>query len=303
MRFNGFSSVTSGTSFTQERLKHLSHLQLDGLCDNGGISVLNLPQLTYLKLTMELGWDGVGIFPLEIQMPKVTTICIDGWVNSRYAVSVSEFLLSTVSSLVNLLLPYNGENGHNIFSVLNLEKFEKLSAFGVGIRNLTRILSTSLDTPPLLFHPSLSLVMFGLDAHNRKDCFKFRKEYVRTLIRRLTGSASLFSKLVIPLEWAELQDLWVQACEKFDLGDGFSKEDPLPCYWSVLNQVDKSNIPIEDRNGVGIREGAGAIFAERMREYSENLEYTERRWSWIELWCKNWNHWDYRTEWEEEDWP
>ncbi|KAG8829440.1 hypothetical protein FRC17_006568 [Serendipita sp. 399] len=303
VRFTGFRLATSGTNFVQSHLQQLSHLHLDGVQDNGEINVLYLPRLRYLKLTMDLRYGGIGIFPLEIRMPNINTIVLEGWADSRYRSSIDVLLLSTTHSLINLILTYNGENGHAIFSLLNLPKFEKLSVFGFGIRNLYRELHREFVATPLpLSSSSISFALFGLDTHNRKDCFRFRKGYVSKLTDIFTRRGEWFSKLVIPLEWSDLQDLWVQACEKFDLGDGFSEDDPLPCYWYVLNHVSKSGVPVEDRNGVGMGEGAGAIFTRRMEEYSDSKEYTAKRSHLVRTHCKNWNSWDYRDDWVESDW-
>ncbi|KAG8793295.1 hypothetical protein FRB91_003373 [Serendipita sp. 411] len=298
VRFTGFRAVTSERSlFAQQYLQHLSHLELDGVRDTGEISILDLPRLTYIKLIMHLmglGPGGIGIFPLEIQMPNVATILLDGWIDSKYSSSVETFLLSCTDSLINLLLTYNSENGHAIFSLANLPKFKQLSTFGFGIRNLYRPMGDKFGATPLPSSSSFSFVILGLDAHNRKDCFRFRKLYVDKLTDVFTRPGKWISKFVIPLEWAELQDLWVQACEKLDPGDGFNEDDPLPCYWYVLDRMDRNDLPIQDRNGVGLGEGPGLIFAERMREYSGGADYTKRRWSFIAKECKNWNRWDYR---------
>ncbi|KAG8829369.1 hypothetical protein FRC18_009365 [Serendipita sp. 400] len=93
----------------------------------------------------------------------------------------------------------------------------------------------------------------------------------------LSCCSSWLSKVVIPLEWSELEELWVFVCEAFDSATVFNKDDPLPCAWSVLDRIDRIGIPIEDRNGVDLRSEAGQKLANRMRGYTENKSYLEKK--------------------------
>ncbi|KAG9022820.1 hypothetical protein FS842_005912, partial [Serendipita sp. 407] len=93
----------------------------------------------------------------------------------------------------------------------------------------------------------------------------------------VSGPGSRFSKIVLPLEWHELEKTWVRACERLEDEDEFDEDDPLPCAWSILEHIDQHDVTIGDRNGVKMREGVGKAFADRMRGYTASKTYVEKR--------------------------
>ncbi|KAG8762731.1 hypothetical protein FRC15_008395, partial [Serendipita sp. 397] len=116
-------------------MNRLSHLHLDSIYAHSQKACrLDLPHLVHLELDLHLSWMGPEGFLLEIHMPHVKTLSLDGYVGPRFAHEVEEFILLAKSSIVNLLISVR-----HCF-VLDLERlteFPRLSTFGINLSSLT----------------------------------------------------------------------------------------------------------------------------------------------------------------------
>ncbi|KAG8831436.1 hypothetical protein FRC17_003141 [Serendipita sp. 399] len=277
-RFSSFvMAYQPGATFTR-----ISHLDLDLVIDSGTTYVLDLPQMEYLKVDFGLSgvWDSQNrplAFPLKIVMPKLTTLHLEGWFDDGYKQSMDELIFSSKNSLVNLLLSLNPSFFHSGFPLERLAEFPNLSIFGWNIRNFKRALPGDLPNHLRQSNPTLSLLILGLDLYHRRDPYDFRLEYAGGCIEVFKRTGNWFSSIVIPMEWRELEDLWVQACDKFEDDDSLRAEDPLPCCWSFLDHIQRAGIRIQDCDRIDLSEGDGAGFTKKMRAYMEDEDYLDRR--------------------------
>ncbi|KAG8824299.1 hypothetical protein FRC18_010552 [Serendipita sp. 400] len=258
-------------------MNRLSHLHLDSIYAHSQKACrLDLPHLVHLELDLHLGWMSPEGFPLEIHMPHVKTLSLDGYVGPRFAHEVEEFILLAKSSIVNLLISVR-----HCF-VLDLERlteFPRLSTFGINLSSLTRSVHQELSTiPPPNLTSSLSLIVLGLDDHHRQTS-EPRLLWAAHFVKLLSTHRGWFSEIIVPIAWRELGELWVQSSEMFDASDiPFNEDDPLPCLWSCLDYIEHHQpLLILDRNRVSLREGDGAVFAKRMQTYMEDERYRQRR--------------------------
>ncbi|KAG8807917.1 hypothetical protein FRC19_006257 [Serendipita sp. 401] len=258
----------------------LSHLHLHNIYDDGTTHSLNLPHLQYLELYLRLTrhHSDLFVFPLDIYMPGVVTIYIRGSVRNEYASSVERLLMSSKETLVNLLLCYNKQDGNQVFPLENLAQFPQLSTFGFSMLNLCPSLPENFCFHPLPNMTSLTLLLFGIRGHHQQPQWSHRRTYANRCIEMFTRPGKWFSGVSIPLEWSELEDVWVQACETYCGKDESCEDDhdPLPCYWSVLDRISQKGIPIRDRNGVGLWEAGGAKLAQRMKTLTESNRYANQ---------------------------
>ncbi|KAG8825965.1 hypothetical protein FRC18_010175 [Serendipita sp. 400] len=279
IRFANFSTLDKTTVLPIVQ-SHLSHLHLSQVYDDGTTHALNLPHLHYIELHLKLiqRHSDLPVFPLDIHMPGVVTIYIWGSVGNEYTDSVEKFIISSKGTLVNLVLPYNIRDGNQVFPLENLSQFSRLSTFGFSISNLRHSLPEAFCIRPLPNTSSLTLLLLGLKGHSQPPQWGHRRTYAERCVEMFTRPGGWFSGISIAFDWNELEDVWVRACETYDGREGFLKggrEDPLPCYWSVLEQIDRNGILIRDRNGVGLWEGDGAKFAQRMKTFAESDQYTD----------------------------
>ncbi|KAG8783819.1 hypothetical protein FRC16_002293 [Serendipita sp. 398] len=265
-------AYTSESTF----MLQLSHLHLDKVAlreDDSGAGVLYnlyLPCLLYLKLTFELTWRAPGDFPLEIQMPNVKTIYLDGTIDDRFLDGIEPLILSARNSLVNLLLGFTGNLRKPEFPLEKLVELPKLVTLGIHLD--TCFIPDGVKTLSIPPRPSaaqsLSLILLRLDEHHRYGHTK-RLENAERFTRLLSSAGDWFSDIIVPFEWNEIEDLWVKACEIFDSDDvSISEGDPLPCLWSSLDYISRYQpLPIMDRNRVSLSEGDGLEFTKRMKAY------------------------------------
>ncbi|KAG8764605.1 hypothetical protein FRC15_007516 [Serendipita sp. 397] len=279
IHFYGFKVLLKIPEITNRIQQQLTHLHLHRIYDDGAVCTLHLPSLVYLKLNMILSVDfhrySSSVFPLDICMPKVSTIYLEASAFTRnYAPSIQKMILSCQNTLVNLFIS-NRVGPWNIFSLENLSQLPKLAKLGWSTTDFLFFKSLPNDyfKSPLTPSP-LSFVLLDID-HER---LRFSRSHLASqCVSMLSCCSSWLSKVVIPLEWSELEELWVFACEAFDSATVFNKDDPLPCAWSFLDRIDRIGIPIEDRNGVDLRSEAGQKLANRMRGYTENKSYLEKK--------------------------
>ncbi|KAG8807126.1 hypothetical protein FRC17_004639 [Serendipita sp. 399] len=263
---DGFRKTIASLPIITHKLTHL-HLEAvrDALPQD--IHRLDLPELVYAKLMLRLNGrtrQGVHAFPLEMHMPNVKTLYIGGLVKEGWGTELECFILSAKNSLVNLLLAYDTRS---TFSFRKLIEFSRLSTLGLYPQgpSPSNLDAVHLPTP-------LTLVVLRLDDYDWVRSLN-RKEQMNSFTQLLTVLAASITDLVIPFKWRELEDLWVQWCDKFGPTDG---DDPLPCPWSWLDQIDRDRAsPILDRDQVSLRDDDGAAFASRMRECTE--KFMDRR--------------------------
>ncbi|KAG8781485.1 hypothetical protein FRC15_008655 [Serendipita sp. 397] len=280
MRFANFSPLDQTTVIPTIQ-NHLSHLHLHNVYDDGTIHTLNLPYLRYLDLYLNLrrSYHRPGVFPLEIHMPNVVTIYLRGLASDDYSYSVDRLIMSSKQTLVNLLLTYNEKYYRQAFPFKNLAQFPRFSTLGFGILNLRGLHPERFCNQPLPNTPTLTLLLLNIESHSRKPQWRHRRTCFITCIQLCKLWGRWFSEISIPLEWSELEDLWAQACETYQGKDGSceGEHDPLPCYWSILDRINEYEIPIRDRNGVGLWEGEGAKLARRMKAFAESDRYASPR--------------------------
>ncbi|KAG8835116.1 hypothetical protein FRC18_001017 [Serendipita sp. 400] len=250
-----------------QRLQYLSYLHLDTVTDIGSTYTLHLPTLTYIEMRLYLettfGFvQSIFSFPLDLHTPIITTIVLSGVVSKEYISHVEKYINSCRSSVVHLLLSYTGDDSASFLPPHQLSHFPQLSTLGLRIDSVVSlsIHELAVANPPK--SSPFSLVLFGLDARPRRDNLEICRQHLREIIG---VRQKWFSKVLIPMEWAELRNTWVQYRH-----DTLKEDGHLPCYWSVLNDLDQSGIPIQDRNGVGLREGDGRDLIRRMRCSSKN---------------------------------
>ncbi|KAG8811295.1 hypothetical protein FRC18_003578 [Serendipita sp. 400] len=206
-------------------------------------------------------------------MPNVVTIFLHGTVGNHYNSSVERLIMSSKETLVNLLLSHDEWCNTRLFPLDKLTQFPQLSTLGLSILRLHRPFPDAFCAQPLLYMSPLTLLLLDIEAHCQNPEWEFRQAYVNTCLDIFARPGKWFSGVVIPLEWSELEDLWVQACEMHDAAFAFidgAIDDPLPCYWTVISQISQAGISIRDRNGVGLWEGEGFKLAQRMEAFAES---------------------------------
>ncbi|KAG8849358.1 hypothetical protein FRB91_010026 [Serendipita sp. 411] len=278
IRYPSFRALYTSHTIYMDRI---SHLHLDIIVSHGNRQVysLDLPHLVHLELTLYLYSTFRLEFPLDIYMPNLKTLWLDGYFDYQFATMIEDFILTAKESIVNLLISCNTAGYRFMLPLERLAEFPHLATVGIHVDSLMKPPEDDFSNSllPTLSSP-LSLVLLHLDAHHRQPS-EPRKLWASDLVEILSTARGWFSKLVVPLSWKELEELWVQSCEIFDVEDlPFREDDPLPCLWSVLDHIYRHQpIPIVDRYHVPLGEGDGVALVGKMRRYVENNEYKERR--------------------------
>ncbi|KAG8806911.1 hypothetical protein FRC17_004732, partial [Serendipita sp. 399] len=168
----------------------------------------------------------------------------------------------------------------SVFPIRHLAGFPQLRTLGIALSALTREFPESCRS----LGPSLTLVLFGLHYDYRLKSSD-RRKCVKLICDAFDAPSKPFSEVVVPFEWAEIENIMVQACElpRRAISASFAEYDPLPCRWSILQKLAEYGIPIRDRSGVSMREGTGANFVQRMEAFINDEEYTKRIWKFIEV--------------------
>ncbi|KAG8805678.1 hypothetical protein FRC17_005387, partial [Serendipita sp. 399] len=89
------ASFQSGSTFA------LSHLHLDSVDEEGVPYSLNLPCLVHIELNLFLSNSEITptAFPLDIQMPNVKTVLLNGTIGKEYWPVTQQFILSAKASV------------------------------------------------------------------------------------------------------------------------------------------------------------------------------------------------------------
>ncbi|KAG8844764.1 hypothetical protein FRB91_002336 [Serendipita sp. 411] len=279
IHFYGVRTILQTPELMSVVQQQLTHLHLHKVYDDGNVYTLRLPSLVYLRLNLSLNSDedeSSCVFPLDIYMPEVTTIFLEGGdIAIDYALAIRVMILSCRETLVNLLIS-SMSRPSTILPLETLSQLPHLSAFGWSIDHFylpfSETWAAGLEPTPI---SRINLILLDLESHHR--CPYQRKLAATNCVEMVSGPGSRFSKIVLPLEWHELEKTWVRACERLEDEDEFDEDDPLPCAWSILEHIDQHDVTIEDRNGVKMREGVGKAFADRMRAYTASKTYVEKR--------------------------
>ncbi|KAG8832529.1 Translation factor pelota [Serendipita sp. 399] len=256
------------------KMQYLSHLYLAEVRNFGQTLKLQLPGLLYLGIDFRLfphyGLPDFPRFPLDLEIPNVKTIEISGRIPELYKHSLEHLVNSCKESVVEIILWYGHRDHQSLFPLDQLCGFPRLTTLGLNVDRISPSTAAILAiTPPAVPSP-LSLVLLGLEKKIEQNKLKGCRETLSHLLA--SSGQSWFSKLIIGSEWAQLGDKWSEYCRDVDVMDDFEMEDALPCLWPVLVYLDQKGIPIEDRNGVGIREGDGASLAHTMNSHWEKID-------------------------------
>ncbi|KAG8808179.1 hypothetical protein FRC17_004064, partial [Serendipita sp. 399] len=244
----------------------LSHLHLHNVIDDGNVYRLELPQLVYLRLNMHLKWQQIRylyVYPLVISMPNVTTVYIDGDIYKEYLASMNTMILDARHTIVNLLL---GSPECARFVWEKLVEFPRLETIGIYSTTFWKRMWSQVSAYPLPSSSSLSLILLGIDSHSRSSKWGLCTMIGVHLIEMVSRPGKWVGKVVVPFIWEEMEPLWVKAYHAKQHSD-----EALPCCWPCLEHMDSHSIRIEDRNGVGLREGEGAAFSSRMRTFTHKV--------------------------------
>ncbi|KAG8835114.1 hypothetical protein FRC18_001015 [Serendipita sp. 400] len=269
--FRGF--LRKDETFASHHFQHLSHLHLHGMKVDGNTYTLHLPRLVYLDLILDLSSLGPVVFPLEIRMPNITTISLGGRVGGPFFPSIEQLILSACDTLTNLFLLFELTRSDPNFPVEMLASLPKLAILGHHIRTIENY---DTGNPSIRIQNRLSLVLFGLETSVWPEfwVWELRRFPGEALMKLFLMPKSSFNKLIVPLQWSELHDLWVQSCEKSNL---FADKDELPANWINLDIAIKNGVTVEDRDGVACHEGTGAAFVNMMTEYSAKVAEAQKR--------------------------
>ncbi|KAG8835115.1 hypothetical protein FRC18_001016 [Serendipita sp. 400] len=253
-------------SSTVERLRHLSHLYIDTIIDTFSTYTLHLPNLTYLEMKLHLETTYLSVqhpvFPLDLRTPNITTIVLSGVVSNAYTPYVEKYINSCRSSVAHLLLSYTGDDSAPFLPPDQLFHFPRLNTLGLKIGN---IISSSNHDFAMVVPPSsspFSLVLFGLEDRPTEDNLDICKQKLQEMVG---VHDKWFSKVFIPMEWAELWDPLVGYCRGTFRGDSLP-----PSYCTILDDLNQNGVSIQDRNGVGLHDWDGLDLIRAMRGFSRN---------------------------------
>ncbi|KAG8809084.1 hypothetical protein FRC17_003626 [Serendipita sp. 399] len=247
----------------------LSHLHLRSVFDSGDVYSLDLPQVVYFRLSLNLQWASsrvTFVYPLDVKIPSLTTLYIEGVVWEAYEEDLNKMIFSAKATLVNLLI---SQYSVAAFPWEKLDQFPQLTTFGFDSSRLILPLHTMFSMNPLSSATSLSFLMLRIDSHYRDTLLHPSNIAINYLVDMLLRPGKWVGKIIVPFVWREIEPLWVNA---YLVKQGPGQDlDPLPCCWTCLEYLDSHGIPIEDQNGVSLREGDGASFARQMKAFEHKV--------------------------------
>ncbi|KAG9024878.1 hypothetical protein FS842_005385 [Serendipita sp. 407] len=251
----------------------LTHLLLRAITDNQIIFTIYLPRLVYLRLRMFL-FETIGdtehVFPLDLQMPAITNLYLEGLVGRPYLGSLETMFFQSKGTLVSLLISYNGLSA---FPLERLDQFPRLSMFGIAIKSnpgfVAEPLPGNFALHPLPSSSSLSLVLLGLNDSAGRDPTTGYDAYWRRCLDILSRPGKWFTKVIMPFKWQDWDHLWNSSKNPFEGLKNMEAQGPPSC-WPCLKYLDNHHILIQDRNGVNLHEGEGKAFLQYMETYTND---------------------------------
>ncbi|KAG8775863.1 hypothetical protein FRC15_000271 [Serendipita sp. 397] len=198
------------TAYQPGWFMRLSHLHLHSVQDDGNVYTLYLPQVVYLRLHMHLALSSKQtsyVYPLDICVPKVTTLHIEGDVFYDYVYPLTEMILGAKATIVNFLSTLPLE----LFPWRALDQFPRLATFGFDSSIFFLPLSNDFSLLPRPSSSSLAFIMLELENHIEGSSLHSKDSYAHNFVDMFLRPGKWVDKVVVPFVWREMEDQWVKA--------------------------------------------------------------------------------------------